>query len=172
MAQSGVRRPAATIRVKNVACDLSLISAALVEAFRTEFGSNLVSLVLYGSYARGDARDDSDVDVIVVLRRIPDRDELHTRLDRVEERFARACPAPLSPIVLDVESATRFRPIYIDAAFDALVLYDEGGMMATVLSMVRRRLSELGARRVRIGRKWVVDLKPDYRPGQLVRLEM
>ena len=32
------------------------------------YGDRLARVILYGSYARGDARPDSDVDVLVVLR--------------------------------------------------------------------------------------------------------
>ncbi len=39
---------------------------------REELGDELVSLILYGSHARGDARPDSDIDLFVVLRHMPE----------------------------------------------------------------------------------------------------
>jgi Nucleotidyltransferase domain len=36
-------------------------------ALRRRFGARLVELVLFGSYARGGAREDGDVDVLVVI---------------------------------------------------------------------------------------------------------
>lgn len=56
---------------------------ALVRSFLAVFGDRLVSLVLHGSYARGDFREDSDVDVIVILNGVVDRYALHLELDRV-----------------------------------------------------------------------------------------
>ena len=47
------------------------VRAALDEARRrldALYGDRLVRVVLYGSQARGDAHDDSDVDVLVVLK--------------------------------------------------------------------------------------------------------
>ena len=38
-------------------------------------GDNLVEVILFGSYARGDAREGSDVDVLVVTRRKPTPEE-------------------------------------------------------------------------------------------------
>jgi predicted nucleotidyltransferase len=47
------------------------VRAALAEAkarLVALYGDRLDRVVLYGSYARGDAREDSDVDLLVVLR--------------------------------------------------------------------------------------------------------
>ena len=43
-----------------------------VAAVKAEYGDRLRAVVLYGSYARGDARPGSDVDVMVVLDRLGD----------------------------------------------------------------------------------------------------
>ena len=38
------------------------------EALRKIFGDELVSVLLYGSFARGEGREDSDIDIACVLR--------------------------------------------------------------------------------------------------------
>ncbi len=48
-------------RVRDAVCDARTRLAAL-------YGERLARVVLYGSHARGDARPDSDVDLLVVLR--------------------------------------------------------------------------------------------------------
>ena len=48
-------------------------------------GENLVEVILFGSYARGDAREGSDVDVLVVVRRWPSMEEL----DRIGDLSAK-----------------------------------------------------------------------------------
>lgn len=48
----------------------ALVSEALARfarAVRERFGSRVSELVLFGSYARGEAHEDSDVDVLVVV---------------------------------------------------------------------------------------------------------
>ncbi len=44
------------------------ILAELRRGFEEIYGDRLVKLLLFGSQARGDAREDSDIDVLVVLR--------------------------------------------------------------------------------------------------------
>jgi predicted nucleotidyltransferase len=41
-------------------------------AAQETFGDRLCRMVLYGSYARGEAQDTSDVDVLLVLREVSD----------------------------------------------------------------------------------------------------
>ncbi len=38
------------------------------EGLRKLFGDQLVSVLLYGSFARGEGREDSDIDIVCVLR--------------------------------------------------------------------------------------------------------
>ena len=98
------------------------LEKALVDSFTKVFGDELVSLVLFGSYARGDFERDSDVDLLVVLREVEDRYAVHQRLDEVEELLkpalealrARGYNPLLSPIVLSREQARRARPLYLE----------------------------------------------------------
>ena len=48
---------------------LSQLLSMLTEELQRQLGSDLRLLLLYGSHARGEAQQDSDVDLFVVLRR-------------------------------------------------------------------------------------------------------
>ena len=50
------------------------------------------------------------------------------------------------------------------------ILYDRDGFFRRMLNRVQKRLQELGARKVYIGRMWYWDLKPDTVPGEVVEL--
>lgn len=51
----------------NIPADIQPLLADLRAALDDLYGDRLARLVLYGSYARGDTHDESDVDVLVVL---------------------------------------------------------------------------------------------------------
>jgi hypothetical protein len=53
---------------------------------------------------------------------------------------------------------------------DAIILYDKDGFFAGVLERLRRRMQELGSKKIYIGDKWYWDLKPDSKPGEVIEL--
>jgi hypothetical protein len=61
-------------------------------------------------------------------------------------------------------------PLLLDMTEDARILFDRGGFLAGELAALRARLDELGARRVWRGSAWYWDLKPDFRPGDVIEL--
>ena len=56
--------------------------------FEKFYGERLVQLILYGSQARGDARPDSDIDVLVILK---DDVNAWEEIDRTSEFTAALC---------------------------------------------------------------------------------
>lgn len=61
--------------------ELDMILRKIAEAYRSVYGDELVSIFLYGSYARGDYQSDSDIDVAAIVR--GDRRSLQDRLRKV-----------------------------------------------------------------------------------------
>ena len=51
-----------------IRADVRTILAELRRGLEAIYGDRLVRLVLFGSHARGEAREDSDIDVMVVLQ--------------------------------------------------------------------------------------------------------
>lgn len=153
--------------------------AKVLPAAQTFYGDRLVSVVVYGSVARGTMRHDSDVDVLIVARDLP-----RGRLNRVQEFEAvedavaedvrraasRGITTVLAPILKTPEEVMAGSPLFLDMVEDARVLYDRNGFFAQQLARLRNRLAELGAKRVWKGNAWYWDLKPDYRHGEVFEL--
>lgn len=151
----------------------------IVPAAHKTYSDRLVSVVLYGSVARGTMRHDSDVDVLVIARDLP-RGRLNRMrefeavedavADELHRLAARGIHTSLSPLLKTPEEVMRGSPLFLDMVEDARVLYDREGFFAAHLARVRNRLAQLGARRIWRGNAWYWDLKPDYRPGEVFEL--
>ena len=96
-------------------------------------------------------------------------DELEPLLERVREEQGVA--AFLSPLLKTPEEAERLRPLYLDMVEDAVMVYDQGDFLESVLARLKRRLDELGAKRVWMGKKWYWVLKPDAKFGEVIEIK-
>ena len=144
-----------------------------------EFGENLVSVVLYGSVARGNFRPDSDIDLLLVFKELPPRrfacyNLIHPLLQEVERSASQYGEGEqhhrFSTILKTQEEARYTSRYYIDMTTDAVLLYDRDGFFGSVLDQLRARMKELGSRKIYIGERWYWDWKPDYRLGELIEL--
>lgn len=111
--------------------------APLVAAISALVGEALIGVVLFGSMARGESREDSDMDLLIVIRRsIPLTRGLYARWD---ERFA---PNEGSPhfvhLPLDAMDAGS---VWLEAAVDGIVLHDVDEEVARFLGSLRRLIA-------------------------------
>ncbi len=144
------------------------------------FSDRLVSVAVYGSVARGTARRDSDLDLLVVAHDLPRgigqrirmfeqaEDAIQPLLDKL---FDEGYYIALSPILLTPEEVQRIPPILIDLVEDAVIVYDRDNFLQNVLARVKKKLEELGAYRVWLGKRWYWVLKKDYRFGEVIQIE-
>ena len=151
----------------------------MLKIMKEEFKDDLISVVVYGSVARGDNRNDSDVDLLIIMKNLP-KDSMLKRIrlfeTKVEDKldldeyWKMGYYISLSPVLKTPEEAEKFSPLYLDMVYDAVILYDRNYFFTRILQKLRDRLKELGAERVRIGKKWYWVLKKDSRFGETVEL--
>jgi len=148
-----------------------------VEILEDVLGDDLVSVVLFGSVAKGEARSDSDIDLLIVAENLPR--SMLARADIVIEAEKKLFDAMgkeqapgsrpmIAAIMRTPEEASSPVPLYLDMVDEAVLLFDRNGFFADVLSKLRDRLHTLGAKRLTLGNVRYWDLKPDYRPGDVV----
>lgn len=144
-----------------------------VELAHQILGERLVSAVLFGSVAMGCERPDSDIDLLLVIKDLPQGrfvrrailDPLFTLLDKddSDKPF-------ISTVLKTPNEAQVLSPLYFDMVDRGVVLYDTNGFFRDVLNDVEQRLIRLGSVRKQLGKIEYWDLKPDYIPGEIFEI--
>jgi predicted nucleotidyltransferase len=174
-----VKLPGYRVGVEHLGEPYRTVVSELFKALLAKWGDRLVSLVVYGSVARGEAGRDSDLDLLVVGRGLPRSrfkrhdlfEEAERELEELMERlWSEGYHLDFSPIILDVVEARRHRPLYLDMVVDAVIVFDRDGFFKSVLDEIAEKLKALGAERRRVGRLWYWILKRDYKPGEVIEI--
>jgi len=140
---------------------------------------NLRAYSVYGSVARGTARDDSDVDLLIVSDdfsgSISSRlDELYEYVKAIEDEVRwlhnHDIHTTLSIYPLTSGEAEEIPILFLDIAYEAKIVYDDG-FLERLLDIIMGKLSMMGARRIELeDGRWYWDLKPDYKPYDVIEI--
>ncbi len=126
----------------------------VIASLRKEVGDALLSLVLFGSRARGDYQPDSDWDILVVAQKLPDKAfQRYLYLKGALPADWRGKVALLAKTAAGFES--RVPVLYLDIALDGVILYDQGGYLTERLASLQRLIQEKGLHREQRGRELI-----------------
>lgn len=139
------------------------------------FKDDLISMVLFGSVARGTARKESDIDILIILNDAPD--SYYNRLKPVIDielelrNDIEGMPPVFSSIILSLDEAKQNRNIFLDMIDDSIILYDTNNFFKNRLSELKNRLIQLGSKKVILDDDtWYWNLKPDIEAGEIIEL--
>jgi len=75
-----------------------------VKECKKKFGKDLVSVILFGSYARGNWKEESDIDLLVVVKgKLPPFKERHKLLEGTISKILKKYCLRVMPIISSVE---------------------------------------------------------------------
>jgi len=152
----------------------------LLKALNDDFGEGIIlSFALFGSVARGEARPDSDIDLLIVHKPIdfdPIGRLVKLLLGKVHESYeykrlqSLGLSADPYPIFM-TENDLYERPlILLDILDHGIVIYDSGVLEKRFVSL-KQRLYELGSERITLeDGTWCWILKPNWKPGEVIEL--
>lgn len=147
------------------------------------FKEKLLSVAVFGSVARGTARfPQSDIDVLIILKDV-ERSSFGERIKltmNAEEQLSRTEEYAkfkdtygrrpnIQEIILAPSELKAHPPILLDLTTDIIILYDKG-ILNEEIDKVRKKLRELGARKVEREGSWFWILKPDLKLGEKVEI--
>lgn len=128
------------------------------------YGDSLVGCAVFGSYARGDNRKNSDLDLLIILNKAPGfscrlsnfvehiemkHEKLAQKLYEQEDIFIE-----LSPYILSREEALKVHPIYFDLVEYHHLIYDPEHIIARIIKSTAALLEKSGAKKSRINNTW------------------
>jgi hypothetical protein len=112
---------------------------------RETFGSNLVSVVLFGSYAKGVASRESDIDLLVIVKHLPNEAEQHEQLlDSLEMPILKRYHTCASVILTTAEAVMKGiesdNPLFFGIWTGYSLLFDSGDFFRQCLNTVRQHI--------------------------------
>jgi len=126
--------------------DVAEIKAIAVESLLGRFGEHLEAVALFGSWARGEAAELSDLDFFVVVDRLP-KEPVRRRymvcdaLTHVSRRFG----CEVSVVEADAEQfGKEVTPLLMNIAHDGVILYDRAGRIEELLKRVKDAVKRAG----------------------------
>lgn len=148
---------------------------------KNHFGSRLISICLFGSVARGEAKPDSDIDILIVAEslskdigiRIKETNHIHEDLKK-SEAYLTLRRSNVSGLISDIfftsEEIERHPPILLDIIDDGIMIYDKNSFLSNELKIMNERLNAYKARKVKTekGHFWI--LKPNVMSGEVVEI--
>jgi len=107
-----------------------LILNKVLSELKKRFGNNLISVVLFGSHAKGLAKEHSDIDLIIICKKLAkdwrERDKLVISLEKLGFEFG-------IPIHIELLTAKEFEfstkggaPLLLEVYLTNKILYDNG----------------------------------------------
>ncbi len=149
------------------------LEQSIQEAARDFYKTRLVSLAVFGSVARDTATPQSDTDIYLIVRDLPNGRMARVReFEPVEDAIVEnlGYDPVLSPVLKMPQEVSSGSPLLWDMIDFADILHDENDYLKNVLQKTKNRLNELGARRECRGSAWYWILKDDFTPGEVFEL--
>lgn len=154
----------------------SLIANKLEEILQ----DNLISVLLFGSAARGEAGEGSDIDLLIVAEKfgMEGRFEVFNEIEKdlkASEEYRdlkeNKLGTLISPVPLTPTEVEKNPSILLDIVMDGIMLYDVDDFIENKMKSMRRKLKKMGSKRIFLDdKRYYWDLKPDYKLGEVVEI--
>ena len=89
---------------------LNRIKKEMVDCYKVVYGEDVVEIILYGSYARGNSTEDSDIDIVALVR--GSREDLQAKLKKIWDMSAElglANDVIVSPTVIPYDEFVKYK---------------------------------------------------------------
>ncbi len=153
----------------------------LLKVLKENCKEKLLSVILYGSVARGKWNKDSDIDLFLLFSDdTSDARKLNKEVIRLTAFFEKENQVinedgvelfcPIQEIALKMEDLNNFRTLYYDIAMDGIILFDRNQTGLKFIKKIKNRIEEKGLKRVFISDNDFYWERKDIKFGEIVEL--
>lgn len=129
---------------------------------KDKFKNHLLSVILFGSVARGQWNKESDIDLLLILAdETPSTPELNQELTEITIDFetknvlldakGNILYCPIKEVAFLVKELEHFRTLFYDISVDGIIIYDRFKVGKNFQEKIRNRITEKGLKRVDAG---------------------
>jgi len=161
--------------------EYQIIVEDFTKLLKDRFKDDIVSVVLFGSVARGTSKKESDIDICIVIKILPksrfQRNRMLSPLLSALKEMASykelrkmGYLPEITPILYTPEEVQDTKPIFLDMVEDGEILLDDG-TFKDKLEDIKRKMKELNSRKALLkDGTWYWELKPGMKLGEVISL--
>ena len=136
----------------------------MIDKFVSEVKNNLpevISMVIFGSVSRGQAKGDSDVDIFVFYDDTTiERSMVNNKMNKIILKLRKSdeynklekenVHAEIYPFLISKRESMDFLWVFLDSLIDGIIILDKNYFVEKLMSRFRKNIESLGGRRVQL----------------------
>jgi len=100
----------------------------IIKQVKDFYSDNLLALAIYGSYAKGTVREESDLDIIIILKKAIKGRQRYVEFNQINDQQG----LEVNPVIFDIDEAKNFHLIYLSFLEALDIVEDNFGILETI----------------------------------------
>lgn len=152
-----------------------------INRLKVNFNKKILSVILFGSIARGKFSKSSDIDLLLIFsneitntflcdKKITDLTIEFYKNNELKDEKGNKIYSTIQPIALSLMELDTFRTLFYDIATDGIIIFDKEDVGLKFINKIKRRIKEKGLKRVYLGENNFYWKRKKIQFGEIVEL--